>query len=230
MSAIAADGGKTEAVPLDVTDADAVKAAVDGVVERHGRVDLIFNNAGVAAVGEIREMGIEHWNWMLDVNVRGVIHGVLAAYPHMIRQRSGHIVNTASFAGLAPTPMMGAYATSKHAVVGLSRTLRAEARAFGVDVSVICPGIIQTPMIEANRMVGVDREKLHEKMPMTPVDVDKAAADILHGVHKKRLVIVITGVGRLRLSARADLAGDRRLVRGARDQEHAEPARRHSGR
>ena len=134
---------------------------------------------------------------MIDINVRGVIHGVLAAYPVMIRQGFGRIVNTASFAGLAPTPMMTAYATTKHAVVGLSRSLRAEAKAFGVEVSVVCPGIIQTPMIAANRVVGADREKLENNMPMTPYSVERCAADILAGVHAGRHIILVTPQSKL---------------------------------
>lgn len=142
-------------------------------------------------------MSAEDFHWMLDVNVRGVIHGVLAAYPVMIRQGHGHIINTASLAGLTSTPMMAGYSASKHAVVGLSRGLQVEAKPYGILVSVVCPGIIQTPMIAANRIVGLDREQLNENMPMTPYDVDQCAADVLRGVLRKQHLIIVTGVGKL---------------------------------
>ena len=88
----------------------------------------MFNNAGVGVAGEVDELSLEHWNRALDVNVRGVIHGVHAAYPLMLAQGFGHIVNTASPAGLMPSPLIAPYGMSKHAVVGLSLSLRIEAQ------------------------------------------------------------------------------------------------------
>ena len=114
-----------QAVALDVTDAEAVTRAVRAFVSAHGRLDYLFNNAGVAVVGETKSMSGADWRRVLDVNVSGVVHGVHAAYPILIQQGSGHIVNTASAAGLLPIPGAVAYATSKHAVVGLSTSLRA---------------------------------------------------------------------------------------------------------
>ena len=125
---------------VDVTDAVAVQRLVDGTVAREGRLDLLFNNAGIAVFADARDTSLEDWNRLIDVNLRGVVHGVAAAYPLMVRQGSGHIVNTASAAGLLPSPANIAYAATKHAVVGLSLTLRAEAVHHGVGVSVICPG------------------------------------------------------------------------------------------
>ena len=94
-------GGATSA-PLDVTDAAAVQAAVDGVVARAGRLDFMFNNAGIVWGGDTELLTLDQWNAIIDVNIRGVVHGVAAAYPVMIRQGHGHIVNTASLAGLVP--------------------------------------------------------------------------------------------------------------------------------
>lgn len=126
--------GRATARRVDVTSADDVQAAVDAVVAEHGRLDLMFNNAGITFLGNTEELTLEQWNAIIDVNVRGVVHGVHAAYPQMIRQGSGHIVNTASMGGLMAAGLMTSYVTTKHAVVGLSLALRTEAAAHGVGV------------------------------------------------------------------------------------------------
>ena len=141
--------GRTEAAALDVRDAAAFTALVERVIGDHGRVDLLFNNAGVAVGGDIEDLGVEHWDRVIDVNIRGVVHGIRAVYPHMLERGSGHIVNTASLAGLGPTPLLVPYGMSKHAVVGLSTGLRLEARDRGVRVTVLCPGAIDTPLLDS---------------------------------------------------------------------------------
>ena len=97
-------GGRASAAVLDVSDAEAVKRLVEDTVRQHGRLDYLFNNAGIGIASRVQDMDLEDWNRILDVNLRGVIHGVYAAYPVMLRQGSGHIVNTASLAGLTPFP------------------------------------------------------------------------------------------------------------------------------
>lgn len=133
---------------VDVRDAPAVRAMVEDAHREHGRLDLMFNNAGAGIGGQVDGLSLEHWNRALDVNVRGVIHGVHAAYPLMLAQGFGHIVNTALATGLLPVPLLAPYSMSKHAVVGLSPSLRAEAADRGVKVSVVCPGVIETPILD----------------------------------------------------------------------------------
>lgn len=190
-------GGKAAAAEVDVTKAEAVEALVAKTIEAHGRLDYLFNNAGVASVGEVLDTELSEWNRMIDVNLRGVIHGVHAAYPKMVEQGFGHIVNTASAAGLIPTPTMTAYAATKHAVVGLTKGLRAEAISRGVHVSAICPGIINTPMLDANHLMGVDRAWVDRVMPMKPYNVERCSRDILKGVARKQHIIVVTPHGKL---------------------------------
>jgi NAD(P)-dependent dehydrogenase (short-subunit alcohol dehydrogenase family) len=141
-------GGQASAAEVDVADAEAVRALVGDTVDRHGRLDVMVNNAGVAIGGLLEELDERHWQRALDVNLRGVVHGVSAAYPVMSAQRSGHILNTASLAGLVPAPAMLPYTTTKHAVVGLSTALRAEAASRGVRVSVLCPAFVDTPLLD----------------------------------------------------------------------------------
>jgi NAD(P)-dependent dehydrogenase (short-subunit alcohol dehydrogenase family) len=145
---IRAASGEAEHETLDVRDAAAFGSVVERVFATHGRLDYLFNNAGIGVAGEVKDFSLQDWRDVLDVNVLGVIHGVHAAYPRMVQQGFGHIVNTASMAGLMSTPLVVAYSTSKHAVVGLSRSLRAEAAHYGVRVSVLCPGVVRTAIVD----------------------------------------------------------------------------------
>ncbi len=142
-------GGRTEAAALDVRDAEAFTALAGRVIADHGRIDLLFNNAGVAVGGEILELTQAHWDRLIDVNIRGVVHGVRAVYPHMVERGEGHIVNTASLAGLGPAPLVTPYAMTKHAIVGLSQSLRIEAHDHGVRVSALCPSAVDTPILDS---------------------------------------------------------------------------------
>ena len=127
-AAVRARGGAADVVDLDVRDAGRFQAVVRETIERTGRLDYLFNNAGIGIGGEASAFDAADWDDVIDVNLRGVAHGILAAYPPMIRQGFGHIVNTASMAGLAPAPLQLSYTATKHAVVGLSRALRVEAK------------------------------------------------------------------------------------------------------
>src|SRR5258706_9836070 len=113
-------GGRARGAALDVCDAAAFAALVAATVAESGRLDYLFNNAGIAISGEARDMTLDDWNRVLAVNLHGVVHGVAAAYPVMIAQKSGHIVNTASLAGRAAHPRRGAFPAGKHAGVGVS--------------------------------------------------------------------------------------------------------------
>ena len=162
-----------DGVALDVTDADAVQALVDRVVAEHGRLDLLFNNAGICFIGETEDLTRAQWDAIIDVNIRGVVHGVQAAYPQMIRQGGGHIVNTASMGGLMAAGLLTSYVMTKHAVVGLSAALRSEGAAHGVGVTVVCPAAVETPMLdqgEIGRVRGRDFYLKGQgiKRPVTP--------------------------------------------------------------
>jgi NAD(P)-dependent dehydrogenase (short-subunit alcohol dehydrogenase family) len=187
---IVSAGGRARAVTLDVTDAGAVAALVDGVADEHGRLDYMFNNAGIAIGGETRDLSQADWDRTLAVNLHGVVHGLVPAYRRMLAQGHGHIVNTASTAGLVPAPGLAPYAASKFAVVGLSTTVRAEAARYGVKVSAVCPGIIETPLLDHSEIRGMDREQVRTRMRLTPYAVDAAALDILAGVERNLPIIV----------------------------------------
>jgi NAD(P)-dependent dehydrogenase (short-subunit alcohol dehydrogenase family) len=188
---IAAAGGNAYAAKLDVTKAPAVKKLIEATAKRHGRLDYMFNNAGIGVLGETRDMTDELWRRVIEVNLVGVLSGTLSAYQVMVRQGFGHIINTASLAGLVPVPFVAPYVTTKHAVVGLSKSLRGEGAALGVKVSVVCPGFVKTPILENYTAVNIDREALAGEVPKLLTDVKKAARVILSGVKKNKAIILV---------------------------------------
>lgn len=190
-------GAQAHAIELDVRDYQSFERAVADALQESGRIDYLFNNAGIGVAGEIASYTLDDWNDVFDVNLRGVVHGIQAVYPIMIRQHSGHIVNTASMAGLTTNAGQASYSATKHAVVAISRTLRVEAEGHGVKVSVLCPGVIRTPILTGgvygrNHMTGVSNEDLlksWEKLrPMAP---EMFAERVLRAVLRNDAMIVV---------------------------------------
>jgi NAD(P)-dependent dehydrogenase (short-subunit alcohol dehydrogenase family) len=153
VAAVTAAGVDAIGVPTDVSDGAAVEALRDAALDRYGAIHVACNNAGVGTGGKIWEQTVEDWQWVLGVNLWGVIHGVRTFVPVMLRQGEGHIVNTASMAGLTSPPFMGIYNVTKHGVVTLSETLHAELQLETADVgvSVLCPGWVNTNLADAER-------------------------------------------------------------------------------
>jgi NAD(P)-dependent dehydrogenase (short-subunit alcohol dehydrogenase family) len=139
---------EVETFVLDVRDREAYAATAQAVERALGPVSLLFNNAGVAARAPAEKLTYELWDWCTGINLGGVINGVQTFLPRMIeRGDGGHIVNTASGAGLVPTKAGALYSTGKYAVVGLSETLNEELAPAGIGVSVLCPGPVATDVI-----------------------------------------------------------------------------------
>ena len=188
-------GAKAHAIELDVRSYPSFERAVAEVVQQSGRIDYLFNNAGIGVSGEVDSYTLDDWNDVFDVNLRGVVHGIQAVYPIMIRQHSGHIVNTASMAGLVASPGLGSYTATKHAVVGISKALRVEAERHGVQVSVLCPGVIRTPILaggEYGRYKGVsDEELLRFWEAFRPMAPEKFAERALRAVLRGDAIIVV---------------------------------------
>ncbi len=193
---IAKAGGRVKPVRLDVTDFMAVKKLVDDTATEYGRLDYIFNNAGIAVFGEARDFSYEDWRKVIDTDLYGVVNGVAAAYPVMVKQGFGHIVNTASGAGLVPMPAEVSYATSKFGVVGLSNALRMEGEALGVRVSVACPGFVATPIFETTKHLKLDRDKVMKILPKG-ISADECARAILSGVERNQATIVVTTLAKV---------------------------------
>jgi len=196
-SAIRLAGARATAAALDVTCVEEVERLVDDTVRAHGRLDYMFNNAGIGVGGEVRDLTLDHWRKCIDINLWGVIYGTRAAYQSMLRQGSGHIVNTASAAGLVGEPGLAPYSVTKSAVIALSTALRAEAEALGVRVSVVCPGFVDTAIYENAIGMHVDRKEFLDKLPVKLVSAPDAARAILRGVERNQAIIVFPFYARL---------------------------------
>jgi len=192
---IATAGGRAEARVLDVRDAAAVDAAVADVFARHGRLDYLFNNAGIAVGGEAVDLRLEDWREAIEVNLMGVIHGVQAAWPRLAAQGFGHVVNTASMAAFLPTALAAPYGTTKSAVLGLSLALRLEGEPRGLRVSALCPGVIRTAILDGGRhgrlrnfIPAATLAAMNERL--RPMDADLFARRALDDVARDKDVIV----------------------------------------
>jgi len=200
VEAIHKAGGEAHAARVDVTQRGEVQALVEDVAHRHGRLDYMFNNAGIAFAGEFRDTTLEHWHTALDIDFWSVVYGAMSAYRIMIRQGSGHIVNTSSIGGLIPVPIGTPYAAAKHAVVGFSTSLRTEAAQLGVKVSVVCPGHIDTSI--SHRAAYATQFRSEEELAKIMARGERMSAPhcadvILRGVARNRGVITVTPAARL---------------------------------
>lgn len=184
--------GSASAAQVDVASPDSLQTLIRDTLARHGRIDLLFNNAGVGWTGDFHEMSRAHADRVVDINLNGVVYGALAAYPAMVAQRSGHIVNTSSFfAGLIPVPGKTVYSATKHAIVGFSLALRAEARRLGVRVSVVCPSFISSNIDQNSaRILRGDTPSAESSPPPKTLDAGVLARAILKGVARNRAIIV----------------------------------------
>jgi short-subunit dehydrogenase len=152
--AVRAAGGEARVVPTDVREEAAVRALVDGTVTAWGRLDVLVNNAGAGLLAPVTRTSAADFEAQMRLNFLSTVYGVLAALPHMRRQRAGHLVNVASVVGKRASPFRAAYVASKFAVVGLSEALRMELRSEGVDVTCVCPIGTATEFheVETNRL------------------------------------------------------------------------------
>lgn len=197
-------GRRALAFGLDVRRPEAVQAFADRVHGELGGCDLLCNNAGVLVLGLTHERSLEDWEWVLGVNLWGMIHGVRAFVPRMVEAgRGGHVVNTASVQGLVPSAANGCYTTAKFAVVGLSESLRLDLAAHGIGVSVLCPGPVKTGILksERNRPAELGESKLSradvlavvqstDAANTTFIEPERAARAVLDAVRRNELYVI----------------------------------------
>jgi NAD(P)-dependent dehydrogenase (short-subunit alcohol dehydrogenase family) len=149
-SSLLGEGASTEFIEVDVIDRAAMASAADRVVQRFGAVHILVNNAGVGTAPTVETMRYEDWDWVLGVNLGGVVNGIMSFLPHMLRQNEGgHIVSTSSMAGLLPSVDNFIYAASKYAVRGLGDSLRLSLAPHGIGVSTLYPGLTRSRMLLA---------------------------------------------------------------------------------
>ncbi|SFB86918.1 NAD(P)-dependent dehydrogenase, short-chain alcohol dehydrogenase family [Halobiforma haloterrestris] len=169
VSRIEADGGEATFVECDVTDGDEVAAAVETAVDSYGGLDFAFNNAGIEGESApSSEQSLSNWNRVIEINLSGVFHGLREEIPAMLEDGGGAIVNTASIAGILGFPNLTPYVASKHGVVGLTKTAAIEFGAEDLRVNAVCPGVIETPMVE--RSQEENPESMEQTIAATPMD------------------------------------------------------------
>lgn len=169
------EGAQAVALEVDVSSFASVENLRDAVLEQFGAVHLVCNNAGVWLGALMQDADIKDWQFLINVNLYGVIHGVKAFLPLLLEQGEGHIVNTASMGGLISGPPEGLYTTTKFAVVGLSEALLLEVADKGVGVSVLCPGLVDTKLI--TQSFRVRPEQLN-----SGIDHQQPAPDVASGI------------------------------------------------
>jgi NADP-dependent 3-hydroxy acid dehydrogenase YdfG len=157
-------GGKALALPTDVTQHEQVKKLVDAAVQTYGRVDVMLNNAGLMPHSPLERLKIDDWNRTIDVNIKGVLHGIAAALPHMKQQKAGHIINVSSVAGHKVNPGGAVYSATKYAVRVLSEGLRMEVKPYNIRTTVISPGAVATELPDSitERDVSDNIHKFYE--------------------------------------------------------------------
>jgi NAD(P)-dependent dehydrogenase (short-subunit alcohol dehydrogenase family) len=192
------EGRDVLALRVDVGDRAQMQAFADAVHERVDAVDLLVNNAGVGLGANFLDTELEDWDWILPINVMGVVHGCYMFLPRMVaRGRGGHVVNLSSAAGFFPNPGLAAYSATKFAVLGLSEAMRIELRPHAIGVTAVCPGLINTPITRSSPMRGAmaddaTRERLVRLYERRNYGPDRVAKRILHAVSRDSPVMPVT--------------------------------------
>jgi NAD(P)-dependent dehydrogenase (short-subunit alcohol dehydrogenase family) len=202
---VLAKGVRTITLKVDVSNAQQVEIFRDQTLTRLGGVHVVCNNAGVSPLGAVWENSAADWQWILGVNLWGVVHGVRAFAPHLIAQDEGHIVNTASVSGLISPPGSGAYNVTKHAVVALSESLHHDLRERNskVGVSVLCPAYVPTGIVDSERNrpkeLGASTKSeqtlareamLRKAVKSGKVSADKVAQAVVAAIKEERFYIL----------------------------------------
>jgi NAD(P)-dependent dehydrogenase (short-subunit alcohol dehydrogenase family) len=191
---LAAHGDRVHTLVVDVTKWEQVEKAIEDTAAEAGRLDMLFNNAGIGGTMPYEwlfreeDKGLEVWKNIVDLNLWGVIYGVHAAVPIMLKQGSGHVVNTSSIAGIAPVPMQTLYCATKYGVTGLTEALRYEYAEKGLHFSTVCPTEIATPIF-GKSLDGTVNE--NAKIPEDALPADEAASYILDRVAEHKGIIVV---------------------------------------
>lgn len=185
------DEDRAIAIECDVSDEASVESAIDETVETFGGLDVLVNNAGVAAAGRIERIPREDWEWILDINLMGVVRGCRVFVPLLKQQGHGHIVNVASMAGLLNVPVMSSYNVTKAGVVALSETLRFELEPWGIRTSLVCPSFFRTNLQESLRTPEPGMAETVDKLLAgSDIDADDIAVMIRDAVDRGRFLVL----------------------------------------
>lgn len=182
---------------LDVTDEASWTAALDWCQREWGGLDVLVNNAGVAGGGRFERIPLEDWDWIWEINLRGVIQGCRTFVPMFKKQGSGHLVNVASLAAIMNLPAMSSYNVTKAGVVSLSETLRYELRPYGIATTVVCPGFVKTNIGDRTRSADPAAAKVNAKLlESSKVSPEDVADQVFDAVRRKRFLVLTHTDGR----------------------------------
>ncbi|MCD6569073.1 MAG: SDR family oxidoreductase [Deltaproteobacteria bacterium] len=187
------DGGQIcKYKAIDISKYEDVKAFSDEIHHAFGPLDILVNVAGIALFAQIEDMAHEHWKKVIDANLWGVIHGIECFVPEMIRAKKGHVVSVSSTAGIIGLPWHTVYATTKHALVGMSEVLRYDLKKHNIGISVICPGAVATGMVDSVEIFGAKDaiEKAKTKFLKAAITPEKVADLIISAIQKKKFLVI----------------------------------------
>ncbi|MBL3531717.1 SDR family oxidoreductase [Companilactobacillus zhachilii] len=176
-------GAEIKTFEADVTKADEVQKVIDGTVAAYGRIDVLFNNAGIMPVNNLDQLANDEWQNMLDINVKGVLNGIAAALPVMKQQKSGHVITTSSVLGYEVLPGYAAYSGTKYAVRAIMEGLRQEEHANNIKTTIIAPGSVKTELFNSinnkevrEGLVDAMKQPGAEMMALQPEEIAQAVA------------------------------------------------------
>jgi len=191
-------GGEAISIKTDVSSLTEVQNLAERAWSSFGPISIVCNNAGVSLVGSLEKATYRDWQWVMGVNLWGVIHGIMAFVPSMIAEgKGGHIVNTASMAGLVATQWLGVYTATKYAVVGLTETLRKDLKPYNIGVSVLCPMSVDTRITESERSrpeqlkdPGVEHVQVSVGFLGRVITAEEVASQVISAIKKNQLYII----------------------------------------
>jgi NAD(P)-dependent dehydrogenase (short-subunit alcohol dehydrogenase family) len=185
-----AQGATVQTTLVDTSNSNDVRLWCDEIYKRHGRCDLLINNAGVAGAGDVGQMSLELWEWVVNVNLMGPVYGCHHFLPRMRQAESGHIINIASIAAFASGPSMGAYNATKSGVVGLTETLDAELERTPLGATVACPSFFNTAIGKNTKGANAFQQKMLDKLvTQSKISADEIAEDILDAAEDDELYV-----------------------------------------
>lgn len=184
-------GDRVVPIEMDVTSEADWASLMAKVQADLGRVDVLINNAGVAAAGKLEDTPMDDWRWVMEIDLMGVVLGCQAVLPMLRQQQKGHIINVASVAGLAAAPEINAYGTAKAAVIAMSEMLRAEVKGDGIEVSALCPAFVKTRLTETMRASEDHFEhKVKRWMERSGVSAQDVAQVVYRAIEKPKFMLL----------------------------------------
>lgn len=191
LSELGAYAGSSFSMRMDITDNYHWQQLEDTINQKWGGLQVLVNNAGVAAAGNIEDTSMDDWEWVLDIDLMGVVRGCHQFAGMMKRQKTGHIVNISSFAGIAGLPFVSAYGVAKAGVIALSEALHAEMQPYGVGVTVACPAFVKTGLLDTFRSVDADtKTRVNRWMETSGVSADQVAEKIADAIENNIFLLL----------------------------------------